>query len=346
MSFAGLVSCHRGEATIRRIARYSETGRRYLSRPLPPANPQPTANLTVIGDVHRWWRPADTAFLERSRPDLSLFVGDLGDEDTEIVRLVAGLAVPKAVILGNHDAWQSFGRRTTTPKLRECLDVLGDDHIAYAVREVPAAGVSVVGARPFSWGGQSLRSPELYDEIYGIHTSRQSAAAIVDAARNAQHRDIVILAHNGPLGLGSESHDIFGKDFGKPGGDWGDRDLALAIQRIEGFGLRVRAVIAGHMHHKLVHPRGGERTRFVRRGGTLFLNAAYVPRVKKTAEGVELAYFVRTRWRAGECLAVEEVWVDVHGDVREITVPKIVEVEGQAPVVDETAINDADASDA
>ena len=35
------------------------------------------------------------------------------------------------------------------------LDVLGADHIAYAVREVPAAGVSVVGARPFSWGSVS-----------------------------------------------------------------------------------------------------------------------------------------------------------------------------------------------
>jgi uncharacterized protein (TIGR04168 family) len=297
---------------------------------------EPTANLTVIGDVHRWWRPADTAFLERSAPDLSLFVGDLGDEDVEIVRLVANISVPKAVILGNHDAWQSFGRRTSTEKLRECLAVLGDDHLAYAVREVPRAGISVIGARPFSWGGQSLRSPELYDEIYGIHTMRQSAAAIVDAARQAQHRDIVILAHNGPIGLGEETHDIFGKDFGKPGGDWGDRDLALAIQRIEGFGLRVRAVIAGHMHHRLVHPRGAERIRFVRREGTLFLNAAYVPRLRQNERGEELTYFLRTRWRAGECVGIEEVWVDVHGNERESVVPSIIEIEGLAPVVDET----------
>lgn len=289
-----------------------------------------------MGDVHRWWRPADATFLERTRPDLSLFVGDLGDEDVEIVRLIAGLPVPKVVILGNHDAWQSFGRRTSTAKLRECLHLLGDDHLAYAVREVPTAGISIVGARPFSWGGPSLRSPELYDEVYGIHTMRQSAAAIVDAARNAQHRDIVILAHNGPLGLGAETHAMFGKDFGKPGGDWGDRDLALAIQRIEGSGLRVRAVIAGHMHHRLVHPRGAERIRFARRGDTLFLNAAFVPRVHKAENGDELAYFLRTRWQAGECLGIEEVWVDVHGDERVSTVPTVVELEGLAPVVDET----------
>ncbi len=263
-------------------------------------------------------------------------MGDLGDEDVEIVRVVARIPVPKVVILGNHDAWQSFGRRTSTEKLRECLAVLGDDHIAYAVREVPRAGISVIGARPFSWGGESLRSPELYDEIYGIHTMRQSAAAIVDAARQAQHRDIVILAHNGPLGLGEQTHDIFGKDFGKPGGDWGDRDLALAIQRIEGFGLRVRAVIAGHMHHRLVHPRGAERNRFVRRDNTLFLNAAYVPRVRQNDRGEELSHFLRTRWRNGECVGVEEVWVDVHGGEREVITPAIVEIEGLAPVVDET----------
>jgi len=290
----------------------------------------------VVGDVHRWWRAGDATFLERSEPDLTLFVGDLGDEDVEIVRHVAGLPVPKAVLLGNHDAWQSFGRKTCTDRLRESLLLLGEDHLAYSVRELPRAGVSVIGARPFSWGGQSLRSPEVYDEVYGIHTMRQSAAAIVDAARHAQHRDLVILAHNGPLGLGVETHDIFGKDFGKPGGDWGDRDLALAIQRIEGFGLRVRAVIAGHMHHRLVHPRGGERTRFVRREGTLFVNAAHVPRVRRAVDGEELSHFVRTRWRGGACVGLEEVWVDVHGGVREVHEPPIVELAGLAPVVDET----------
>ncbi|MBL8751703.1 MAG: TIGR04168 family protein [Planctomycetes bacterium] len=301
-----------------------------------PRQDDPVATLTVVGDVHRWWRNADATFLERSQPDLTMFVGDIGDEDVEMVGRIAELPVEKAVMLGNHDAWQSFGRKVSTPKLREILSLLGDDPRASGVREGARGGISGVGARPFSWGGPSLRSPELYDEIYGIHTMRQSAAAIVDAARNAMHRDLVILAHNGPLGLGDETSAPFGKDFGKPGGDWGDRDLALAIQRIEGFGLRVRAVIAGHMHHKLVHPRGGERTRFVRRGDTLFLNAAYVPRVRQTAGGEDLSYFLRTRWRSGECMGVEEVWVDVHGDEREVHTPTIVEIDGLAPVVDET----------
>lgn len=264
-----------------------------------------------------------------------MFVGDLGDEDVEMVERIVDIQVPKVVILGNHDAWQSFGRKTSTAKLRQSLDLLGEDHLAYSVREVPSAGVSVIGARPFSWGGPSLRSPELYNEIYGIHTMRQSAAMIVDAARNAQHRDLVILAHNGPTGLGDASHDIFGKDFGKPGGDWGDHDLALALQRIEGMGLNVRAVIAGHMHHHLGHPRGSERTRFVRRQGTLFLNVAYVPRVRQNDRGEEFAYFVRTRWQKGECLAVEEVWIDLHGNECKSDPAPFVELSPRAPVIDE-----------
>jgi len=289
----------------------------------------------AIGDIHRCWREVDAVYLERSQPDLAMFVGDLGDEDVEMVRRIADVSVKKVVILGNHDAWQSFAKKEVTEKLNESLDVLGSDHIAYSVREVPEAGISVVGARPFSWGGQSLRSPELYDEIYGVRTMRQSAAAIVDAARNAQHRDLVILAHNGPLGLGSETNDIFGKDFGKPGGDWGDYDLALALERIAGYGLRVRAVIAGHMHHRLLHPRGAERRRFVKRGDTLFLNCAVVPRVERNANGEELSYFVRTNWQDGECLSIEEVWVNSHGGEHSSTPVQVEVIDHVGPALDE-----------
>ena len=49
------------------------------------------AKLTAVGDVHRCWRRTDAVYLERSQPDLALFVGDLGDEDVEIVRSVAAL---------------------------------------------------------------------------------------------------------------------------------------------------------------------------------------------------------------------------------------------------------------
>ena len=305
---------------------------------LTPSAHHNAASLVAIGDIHRCWREVDSAYLERTQPDLAMFVGDLGDEDVEMVTKIASLSVKKAVILGNHDAWQSFAKKKVTEKLNDSLDVLGEDHIAYSVREVPSAGVSVVGARPFSWGGQSLRSPEVYDYIYGVHTMRQSAAAIVDAARTAQHRDIVILAHNGPTGLGSNTDDIYGKDFGKPGGDWGDYDLELALKRIDSLGLNVRAVIAGHMHHRLLHPRGAERKRFIKRGDTMFINTAVVPRVERDKDGNELSYFVRTNWRDGECQSVEEVWVDTHGDEHSSTLVTCEVIAAAGPAVDQADV--------
>lgn len=288
--------------------------------------PSPIATLTIVGDVHRSWRSADAEFLVRSQPDLAMFVGDLGDEDVDMVREVARLPVPKVVMLGNHDAWQSCSNNAPSRHLRDSLDALGRDHLAYGVRELPKVGISVVGARPFSWGGPNLRGVGVYRQIYGFHTMRQSAVRIVEAARKAQHRDLVILAHNGPLGLSRDSRDIWGKDFGRPGGDWGDRDLAIALDRIAHMGLRVRAVVAGHMHHQVVYPRGELRTRFVRRGDTLFVNPAVVPRARADASGAQVSYFVEMRLQAGECIGVDELWVDDASQVCSRTRPEFVDV--------------------
>lgn len=284
------------------------------------------ASLAIVGDVHRHWRREDGHWLERTRPDLAVFVGDLGDEDLPMVRKIAKLQVPKAVILGNHDAYRSFSEKRPSEVLRSSLDALGDDHLAYGVRELPAAGISVIGARPFSWGGKSLRSPEIYEEFYGVGTHEESARMIVDAARSAQHRDLVVIAHNGPKGLSQEPHDIYGKDFGKPGGDWGDEDLQIALGRIADIGMRVRCVIAGHMHHRVI--RGGLRTRFLRRGDTLFVNPAVVPRHRRDrSDGSQLSHFMRMTWSRGELVDMDEVWIDSNLNERERWQPTIVDFE-------------------
>jgi uncharacterized protein (TIGR04168 family) len=284
------------------------------------------ATILVVGDVHGHWRTEDAAFLESGRHDLALFVGDLGDEDVELVRKIADIDAPKAVILGNHDAWQSFSKKQPTQKLRDSLDALGDDHLAYGVREVPRAGLSVIGARPFSWGGRSLRSAEVYGELFGVRSAEESAQRIVDAARRAQHRDLLILAHNGPTGLSRHPADIWGKDFGKsPGGDWGDRDLQMAVERIRDLGLRIQAVIAGHMHHRLMRARGRQRSRFVCKDGVLYANAAVVPRVRGD-DGTQLAHYLSTTWSEGALRSIEEIWVDGAGVIRERTAPRVVEL--------------------
>ena len=286
----------------------------------------PPVRFLVVGDIHGHWSPEDAAYLEDGDQDLTLFVGDLGDENFKIVRDIAAIPVPKAVILGNHDAWQSFSRRSPTEVLRASVTALGDDHLAYGLREVPEAGVSILGARPFSWGGADIRSPEVYQEFFGLGSMRQSAQRIVEVAGRAQHQDILILAHNGPLGLGSEPEDIYGKDFRRlPRGDWGDQDLAWALERIADMGLRVRAVIAGHMHDRLGGGLG-LRTRFVRMGGTSFLNPAVVPRIRRQKDGTIVRHFMHTDWRAGELVSVEEIWVDEQGRIKVRREPEFAEL--------------------
>ena len=282
--------------------------------------------ILVVGDMHGQWQDADREFLERGDQELVLFVGDLGDEDVDVVRQVAATAADKAVVLGNHDAWQSFSRRKPTAKLRDSLESLGEDHLGYAIREVPAAAVSIIGCRPFSWGGASMRSAEVYEQLYGVGTMRASAERIVDLARRAQHRDLVLLAHNGPAGLSSDPQDIYGKDFGtRVGGDWGDPDLEIALAEVLERGLRVPCVIAGHMHDRVMVPRGGVRTRFVRRGDTLFVNPAVVPRIRNH-DGVTLAHYVRLEFSGGAVQSVDEIWVDRHGEIRHVEEPRIVEI--------------------
>lgn len=281
------------------------------------------ATLLVVGDLHGWWNRRDVDYLVGGEQSQVLFVGDFGDEDVDIVRTIASLDAPKSVILGNHDAWASFRHKEPTDAVREMLDILGRDHIAYEVRDVPAAEISIVGARPFSWGGRDLRSPEVYGDLFGVYTSEDSADAIVDAADQAQFDDLIVLGHNGPYGISRQSSSIWGKDFGKrPGGDWGDRDLQDALPRIEARGRRVRAVVAGHMHDRL-HPQiGGDRRRFATRDGTAFVNAAVVPRVRQDAEYGECRHYVRITVDRGVIDAIEEIWVDRDGVVRNCDVPE------------------------
>lgn len=62
---------------------------------------------------------------------------------------------------------------------------------------------------------------------------------------------LLLLAHNGPEGLGSEPHSICGVDWRSEAGDWGDPDLAAVLQQLQEQGSRVSLVLHGHMHHMI-----------------------------------------------------------------------------------------------
>ena len=70
---------------------------------------QPPEQITiaVVGDVHNQWDEQDQQALEHLKVDLVLFVGDFGNEAIEVVYQISNLEIPKAAIMGNHDAWYS-----------------------------------------------------------------------------------------------------------------------------------------------------------------------------------------------------------------------------------------------
>ncbi len=238
-----------------------------------------SVEILVLGDLHGQFDTVDQRFLEARHPLLSLFVGDLGDEDPEMVAKVLKTRIPTFGLLGNHDAWRSFREDRVTPALESCLSQLGNRHLAYRRIDLPSLDISIIGARPFSWGGPKLRSKPVYKALYGIDSMQDSAEKIVEAARGAPGKRIWILAHNGPQGLSKKSTDIFGKDFGSPGGDWGDADLRLAMDLLEEEGFEIPLLIAGHMHHRCQKPRGALRKKTARMFDTLVLNTARVPRI-------------------------------------------------------------------
>jgi uncharacterized protein (TIGR04168 family) len=77
--------------------------------------------IAVVGDVHDLWQPVeDRLALQSLGIDLVLFVGDFGNESVEVVRAIANLDMPKAVILGNHDAWYSTSDNNKNSKKNNC----------------------------------------------------------------------------------------------------------------------------------------------------------------------------------------------------------------------------------
>ena len=68
-------------------------------------------------------------------------------------------------------------------------------------------------------------------------------------------------------------------------------------------------VAFGHMHHSLRHTKEVQRTRLCRQNGTVYLNAACVPRIKDTEMGEQHNFSVVTL-QDNQVTEVNLVWVD------------------------------------
>ncbi|AIE74056.1 MULTISPECIES: TIGR04168 family protein [unclassified Synechocystis] len=303
---------------------------------------QPTATITlaVVGDIHEQWELADHQALQAISADLALFVGDFGNESLPVVSLIASLAIPKATVFGNHDAWftaSDWGRkkcpydRQKEDRVKAQQELLGLADVSYGRRDFQQFNLSVVGGRPFTWGGNEWKNERFMRERYDIENFTQSQTRIAATAMASPHETLIFLAHNGPSGLGNQGESICGRDWNPLGGDFGDPDLAWAIASVREQGKRVPLVTFGHMHHRLRHRQDRLRERvYVDQQGTVYLNAACVPRIQTEKDGlppgdrarnfslvtlvngaVEKIALVWLRSN-GEIISQETLWISAH----------------------------------
>ena len=274
--------------------------------------------IAVVGDIHNQWEAEDAIALCELGVDLVLFVGDFGNEAVDVVRMIASVDLDKAAILGNHDAWYTasdWGRkrcpydREKEDWVQQQLDLLGDAHVGYGYLDFPQFQLSVVGSRPFSWGGEVWKNQEFYQERYGITGFEESVDRIMEGAKSAAYETIIYIGHNGPAGLGDKAEDPCGRDWQPLGGDHGDPDLAEAIAQTQALGKKVPLVTFGHMHHSLRHTKEQLRTAIVTSPlGTIYLNSANVPRIIQT-ETNRLRNFSLVSLQAGVVSQISLVWV-------------------------------------
>jgi uncharacterized protein (TIGR04168 family) len=264
-------------------------------------------SIGIIGDLHSAWDDADVAYFNRSPYQLLLFTGDLGastkEDGARIAKVISRLERDVLVMPGNNDAVHYSALAAELAYRQGAKSLLRQ--LAGAVRmpeaklcgysshrfTIGARELTVIAGRPFSMGGPELTFAEEVAREHGVTSLEQSAARIAELIERAETRDVIVLSHNGPTGLGDAAHSMWGRDFAKPAVDWGDPDLAQALARArERATRRVLAVIAGHMHTPI--RGGGEREQQMHRDGTLYLNPARVPRIFEREDGREVRHHV------------------------------------------------------
>jgi uncharacterized protein (TIGR04168 family) len=173
-------------------------------------------------------------------------------------------------------------------------------------------GLAVVGGRPASAGGGFHQSKASL-AAFGPISLHDSASRISTAALRADPAlPLILLAHCGPSGLGSGAADPCGRDWKAPARDWGDQDLALAIDQIR----RKRPlplVVFGHMHHRLKRGQGERLSYCVDRAGTAYLNTAFVPRHSHDDQGRALRHFSWVELRDGVVQEISHRWYTLDG---------------------------------
>ena len=269
--------------------------------------------LAIAGDLHGQWDHHDDGVLAKLAPDALLVVGDLADGDVRLPLRLRKLSLPVACVLGNHDAAKDSSGRT----LGRMEQALGALHCGWSLRLLNPPGLAVVGGRPGSAGG-GFHLSQAVKSHWGMMNLFDSADRITKAALSAPIEfPLVLLSHAGPSGLGSAAADPCGKDWKPHACDWGDQDLQEAILRIRKQ-RPIPLVVFGHMHHRLRRGAGNRRTLHRDRQGTIYLNAACVPRHRQCDENGPLRHFSWVELSdEGEVLLASHRWYKADGSLFE-----------------------------
>ena len=298
--------------------------------------------IAVIGDIHSYLLPNDMDYFNTSNYDAILLTGDfpwhLQNGTNRVLKLLNRSFIPVYGIFGNHDsasliqlAGEVFQKKWVKA-LGSLLHPVRFDLLNRSARRVKIAGytrftlhnhwgipgvdegqpkeskpvLDLIIARPFSMGGPGITYEHLLKKKFDVSSLEESRDKILGLIKSVpSKRPYIILAHNGPAGLGEEHTDLFGCDFKQQGGDWGDSDLAEAIDKAAKKPL---AVIAGHMHHRLKKSRK-TRNWALYKDNIWFVNAARVPRVFKDVNRGELRHHLSLEFHDDK-VEVTEMLVD------------------------------------
>lgn len=282
------------------------------------------SRVAVIGDAHGRWNHLDGRYFDEAGYDLLLFVGDLGSgtrgDGLSIIRQLARLRTPGLVLPGNNDAphlptlFAELAHQSGRASLQRLMGRSSPEGVrpaGYSRHELSTDGgaVTLIAGRPCSMGGPGIDFPELIERAYRIRSMEESILHLKQLVDEAHSSSLIFLSHNGPYGLGSKPADPFGRDFPinsehEQPGDWGDEDLAAAVDYARTSGRRVLGVLAGHMHRQV---RGGQRPFESNLAGVPCYNVAQVPRIR-FVDGTSLHHHVELLLSPLEA-RVTEHWV-------------------------------------
>eukprot|EP00798_Chlamydomonas_sp_ICE-L_P030602 gene30602-35614_t len=146
-----------------------------------------------------------------------------------------------------------------------------------------------------------------YQEWYGISNVEESRQRIVATGmKHAPASPLLLMAHNGPTGLGSKRFNICGVDWTDKAGDHGDEDLELALSDLHSLGGKLRQMVAVDPLHS-----------------TVYLNAATVPRIRRSGQrdksgtdtggtyGLHQHHYLVVEMKGGEVDSAKDVWCEV-----------------------------------